>query len=98
MNFDLFLKLLLELLVSVWRSSWKKTPAEYEGGADLQFRDDFADGVCKVEDLGNVIESVMKKGALSDSEFHNMRQQVLSFSAAADDEAARTINAICSAS
>ena len=75
-----------------------KTPAEYEGGADLQFRDDFADGVCKVEDLGNVIESVMKKGALSDSEFHNMRQQVLSFSEASDYEAARIVDEICSAS
>ena len=75
-----------------------KTPAEYEGGADLQFRDDFADGICKVEDLGNVIESVMKKGALSDSEFHNMRQQVLSFSEESDYEAARIVDEICSAS
>ena len=75
-----------------------KTPAEYEGGADLQFRDDFADAVCEVEDLENAIEAVLKKGVLSDSELQNMRQQVLSFSAAADDEAARTINEICSAS
>jgi len=75
-----------------------KTPAEYEGGADLQFRDDFADAVCEVEDLENAIEAVLKKSVLSDSELQNMRQQVLSFSAAADDEAARTINAICSAS
>jgi hypothetical protein len=51
-----------------------------------------------VENLGNVIESVMKKGALSDSEFHNMRQQVLSFSEASDYEAARIVDEICSAS
>ena len=51
-----------------------------------------------MEDLENVIESVMKKGALSDSEFHNMRQQVLSFSEASDYEAARIVDEICSAS
>ena len=73
-----------------------KTPAEYEGGSDLRFRDDFADAICEVEDLENVILSVMKKGALSYSELQNMRQQVLSFSGVADEEAARTINAICS--
>jgi hypothetical protein len=73
-----------------------KTPAEYEGGSDLRFRDDFADAICEVEDLENAILSVMKKGALSYSELHNMRQQVLSFSGVADEEAARTINAICS--
>lgn len=73
-----------------------KTPAEYEGGSDLRFRDDFADAICEVEDLENAILSVMKKGVLSYSEFRTMRQQVLSFSGVADEEAARTINAICS--
>jgi hypothetical protein len=73
-----------------------KTPAEYEGGSDLRFRDDFADAICEVEDLENAILSVMKKGALSYSELQNMRQQVLSFSGVADEEAARAINAICS--
>ena len=32
-----------------------KIPAEYEGGSDLLFRDDFADAICEVEDLENVI-------------------------------------------
>ena len=71
---------------------------QYEGGADLKFRDDFADGICEVEDLGNVIESVIQKGGLSDSELNNMRQQVLSFSKASDYEAARIVDEICSAS
>ena len=74
-----------------------KIPAEYEGGSDLLFRDDFADAICEVEDLENVIITTLKKGTLSDSKLQDMRQQVLSFSGAADEEAARTINEICSA-
>ena len=35
-----------------------KVPEEYEGGADLRFRDDFADAVCEVEELEQVIDSV----------------------------------------
>jgi len=73
-----------------------KTPPEYDGGADLQFRDDFADAVCKVVDLENVIGDVLKKGVLSDSELQKMRQKVLSFSGVADEKAAKTINKICS--
>ena len=73
-----------------------KTPPEYDGGADLQFRDDFADAVCKVVDLENVIGDVLKKGVLSDSELQKMRQKVLSFPGVADEKAAKTINKICS--
>ena len=73
-----------------------KVPEEYEGGADLLFRDDFADAVCEVEELELVIESVINKGDLSFSELQDMREKVLSFSAAADEAAARTINEICS--
>ena len=73
-----------------------KIPAEYEGGSDLLFRDDFADAICEVEDLENEIRNVLKKGALSISELRNMRQHVLSFTGVADEEAARTINKICS--
>ena len=73
-----------------------KTPVEYEGGSDLRFRDDFADAICEVEDLENAIWNVMKKGSISYLELQNMRRQVLSFSGVADEEAARTINEICS--
>ena len=73
-----------------------KVPEEYEGGADLRFRDDFADAVCEVGELELVIESVIDKGNLSFSELRNMREKVLSFPDAADEAAARTINEICS--
>ena len=73
-----------------------KVPEEYEGGADLRFRDDFADAVCEVGELELVIESVINKGDLSFSELQNMREKVLSFPDAADEAAARTINEICS--
>ncbi|MBS1255371.1 MAG: hypothetical protein MAG581_01172 [Deltaproteobacteria bacterium] len=73
-----------------------KVPTEYEGGADLLFRDDFADAVCDVEELEETIESVLIRGKLSETELRKMREQVLSFPDAADEEAARTINQICS--
>ena len=73
-----------------------KVPEEYEGGADLRFRDDFADAVCEVEELEQVIDSVINKGDISFSELQDMREKVLSFPDAADEAAARTINEICS--
>ena len=73
-----------------------KVPEEYEGGADLLFRDDFADAVCEVKELEQVIESVINKGNIPNSELRDMRDKVLSFPDAADEAAARTINEICS--
>ena len=73
-----------------------KVPEEYEGGADLRFRDDFADAVCEVEELEQVIESVINKGDISFSELQDMREKVLSSPGAADEAAARAINEICS--
>ena len=73
-----------------------KVPEEYEGGADLRFRDDFADEVCEVEELEQVIESVIKKGNIPFPELRNMREKVLSSPDCADETAARTINEICS--
>jgi len=73
-----------------------RVPEEYEGGGDLRFRDDFADAVCEVEELGQVIESVINKGDISSSELRDMRDRVLSFPDAADEAAARKINEICS--
>jgi len=73
-----------------------QTPQEYDGGADLRFRDDFADAICKVEDLENAIGDAVKKGILPDTELKKMRQKVLSFAGAADKKAARTIHEICS--
>ena len=62
----------------------------------MRFRDDFADAVCEVEELEQVIESVINKGDISLSELKNMREKVLSFPDAADEAAARKINEICS--
>jgi len=49
-----------------------------------------------VEELEQVIESVINKGDISFSELQDMRGKVLSSPDAADDTAARTINEICS--
>ena len=72
-----------------------KVPEEYEGGADLRFRDDFADAVCQVAELEQVIESVINKGDLSLSDLRHMREKVLSSPDAADEAAASKINEIC---
>ena len=71
-------------------------PKKYEGGADLIFRDDFADAICKVKDLENTISTLLKKGDLSNSELEIMRQKVLSFTGESDKKAARSIDKICS--
>jgi len=73
-----------------------KVPEEYEGGADLLFRDDFADAVCEVAELEQVIELVINKGNIPISELQDMREKVLSSPDAADEAAARKINEICS--
>jgi len=73
-----------------------KTPKEYEGGADLIFRDNFADAICEIEDLEKTISTVLKRGELSKFELETMRQQVLSFSGEADKKAAISIDKICS--
>jgi len=73
-----------------------ETPEEYEGGADLIFRDNFADAICKVQELEKTIVNLMEKGDLSSSELNIMRQKVLSFNGEADKEAAKHIDKICS--
>lgn len=73
-----------------------ETPKEYEGGADLIFRDDFADAICNVKDLRDTISTLLKKGNLSNSELEIMRQKVLSFTGESDKKAARSIDEICS--
>ena len=72
-----------------------ETPKKYEGGADLIFRDDFADAICKVKDLENTISTLLKKGNLTNSELDIMRQKVLSFTGESDKKAARSIDKIC---
>ncbi len=73
-----------------------ETPKKYEGGADLIFRDDFADSICNVKNLGNTISNLLKKGNLSKSELEIMRQKVLSYTGESDKKAARSIDEICS--
>ena len=73
-----------------------ETPREYEGGADLIFRDDFADAICKVKDLESTISSLLKKGKLSNSELEIMHKKVLSFTGESDKKAAKSIDKICS--
>ena len=49
-----------------------------------------------MDELEQVIESIINKGDISFSELQDMREKVLSYPDAADEEAARTINEICS--
>ena len=73
-----------------------ETPKKYEGGADLLFRDNFADAKSKVKDLADPISTLLKKGNLSNYELKIMRKKVLSFTGEPDKKAARSIDKICS--
>lgn len=66
-------------------------PEYLHGGADLLFRDKFADGVTPIKRLGQTIKQVLDKGDLSDTETSYMIEQVLYSSGEADKCAAESI-------
>jgi hypothetical protein len=71
-----------------------ETPRRYAGGADLQFRDDFADAVCSVEALPQVLGEVLAQGDLSQEELQEMRTRVLTWDEAPDERAAQVLHGL----
>jgi len=78
------------------RVIYLKVPVRFEGGADLHFRDQFADEVTHVDGLEKAIRAVVKKGDLKPSEGKEMIQQVLYHPETADQYAADKIDDILS--
>lgn len=67
-------------------------PKRFEGGADLKFRDDYADAVCPISELPQMLEKLISLGPLSNEELTRMRTKVLNCTAKSDEQAAKTLN------
>ena len=65
-----------------------KVPKTYAGGADLLFRDHFADAVCEVGNLTKAIKKTAAMTSLDAQELTTLRQTVLSCADHADKKAA----------
>ncbi len=76
------------------RIVYLEVPKYLHGGADLRFRDHFADGISNVRNLEATINQVLEKGELSDLEKEEMGNKVLYSYSSADLCAARTIDRI----
>lgn len=80
------------------RVIYLKIPPDFEGGADLLFRDHFADGITNIENLENTIRLVLEKGDLNEGEKEKMTSEVLYAFGRGDMQAAETIDRILSPS
>ncbi len=69
-------------------------PKSYEGGADLKFRDIFADSITTIENLGDSIRDIVNLGDLSLMELEDMRNRVVVNWKNADFRAAEAVNNI----
>ena len=76
------------------RVIYLKTPQKIAGGADLIFRDRFADAICEVKELEKTIISLLEKSDLTDIEKEEMGKQVLYSYGTADEKAASAIDKI----
>ncbi len=76
------------------RVIYLKVPSSFEGGADLFFRDQFADAVVSVKALKNSILELLKMGHLTEIETAIMRERVLYNWQIADQLAADKIGQI----
>jgi hypothetical protein len=71
-----------------------EVPNRLEGGADLRFRDQFADGISNIHNLEKVINNVIKMGDLDSQEWENICKKTLYAYKNADITAAKTIDQI----
>ncbi|MCP4295503.1 MAG: hypothetical protein GY786_07845 [Proteobacteria bacterium] len=69
-------------------------PDSLNGGADLRFRDAFADGRSNIYDLEEVIRSVLAMGDLKKEEWQDMCERTLFSYGFADRTAAQVLNGI----
>ncbi len=78
------------------RLIYLKIPRSFEGGADLCFRDHFADAVTSVEQLEVHLKSIIAGGDLNTNEIETMKEEVLYNWQNADRVAAEKIAEILS--
>ena len=73
-----------------------KVSKKYEGGGDLNFRDDYADTVSSIQELPKNINKVLKLDPRNPIELEQIRKTVLTCSSNSDEKAATSINALIS--
>ena len=78
------------------RMIYLQVSKQYEGGGDLNFRDDYADTVSSIQELPENINKVLKLGSKKPIEIEQIRKNVLTCSSNSDEKAATTIDALIS--
>ena len=78
------------------RMIYLKVSKKYEGGGDLNFRDDYADTVSSIQELPKNINKVLKLAPKKPIEIEQIRKKVLTCSSNSDEKAATTIDALIS--
>ena len=76
--------------------SYLKIAKQYEGGGDLNFRDDYADTVSSIQELPENINKVLRLEPRKSIELEQIRKTVLTCSSNSDEKAATSINALIS--
>ena len=74
------------------RMIYLQVSEQYEGGGDLNFRDDYADTVSSIQELPKKINKVLKLDPRNPIELEQIRKTVLTCSSNSDEKAATTIN------
>ena len=78
------------------RMIYLQVSKQYEGGGDLNFRDDYADTVSSIQELPKNINKVLKLASKKPIEIEQIRKKVLTCSSNSDEKAATTIDALIS--
>ena len=76
------------------RMIYLQVSKQYEGGGDLNFRDDYADTVSSIQELPENINKVLRVEPRNPIELEQIRETVLTCSSNSDDQAATSINAL----
>ena len=78
------------------RMIYLQVSKKYEGGGDLNFRDDYADSFSSIQELPENINKLLKLGPKKPIEIEQIRKKVLTCSSNSDEKAATTIDALIS--
>ena len=76
------------------RMIYLQVSKQYEGGGDLNFRDDYADTVSSIQELPENINKVLRLEPRKSIELEQIRKTVLTCSSNSDEKAATSINAL----
>ena len=78
------------------RMIYLQVSKQYEGGGDLNFRDDYADSVSSIQELPKNINKVLELNPRNPTELEQIRNTVLTCSSNSDEKTATTIDGLIS--